>query len=135
MAPNNDDEKNIILKNMLDHLSDHVDGYHEYFQNETSHGYELSQAYIAGLIKTEAGKRNIERLNEEIDMSGDSYQRMQQFITDSPWSAENLIRAIAQNTSNLYANQADDRCQDIGYIIDESAHLKKGNHSVGVARQ
>lgn len=135
MDSSRDGGTNIVLKRIVDHLSDHVEGYREYFQNKTSDGHELCQAYITGLFKAEAGKRNIERLNEEIDMSGDSYQRMQQFITDSPWSAGNLIGAIAQNTSDLYANQADCRCQDIGYIVDESAHLKKGNHSVGVARQ
>lgn len=90
---------------------------------------------MTGLLKTEPGKRNIERLNEEIDMPGNGYQRMHQFITDSPWSAEDLIRAIAQNTADLYADQADDQRRDVGYIIDESAHLKKGNQSVGVARQ
>jgi len=126
---------NIVLKRMLHHLSDHVDGYQQYFQTETSDGHELSRAYIMGLIKTEAGKRNLERLNEEIDLSGDSYQRLQQFITDAPWSAGNLIRAVAQNTSDLYANHADYRKRDIGYIVDETAHLKKGRYSVGVARQ
>ncbi|WP_052314970.1 IS701 family transposase [Thiocystis violascens] len=66
---------------------------------------------------------------------GDGYQRIQQFITDSPWSAGNLIGAIAQDTSSLYANQPNYRGRDVGYIIDESAHLKKGKYSVGVARQ
>ncbi|WP_245537407.1 IS701 family transposase [Thiocystis violascens] len=129
-------ETDAMLKNMVGNLSAHLEDYHEFFQNETADGHELSRAYIMGLLKTEAGKRNLERINEEIDVSGgDGYQRIQQFITDSPWSAGNLIGAIAQDTSSLYANQPNYRGRDVGYIIDESAHLKKGKYSVGVARQ
>lgn len=129
-------ETDAVLKKMVGNLSVHLEDYHEYFQNETSDGHALSRAYIMGLLKTEAGKRNLERINEEIDVLGhDSYQRIQHFITDSPWSARNLINAIAQDTSSLYANQPNYRGRDVGYIIDESAHVKKGKYSVGVARQ
>ena len=120
---------------MIDNLTSHVEDYHQCFLNETSDGHELCKYYINGLIKTEHNKRNIERINEEIEMSGDSYQKVQQFITDSPWSSEKVIGLIAQNTSDLYAGQPDYCYSDVGYIIDESAHLKKGDHSVGVARQ
>ncbi|MBK5963314.1 hypothetical protein CCR95_16445, partial [Thiocystis minor] len=65
MANSIDNEKDVVLKTMVDNLSVHIEDYHEYFQNETSDGHELSRAYIMGLIKTEAGKRNIERINEE----------------------------------------------------------------------
>ena len=74
-------------------------------------------------------------MNEEVERSGDSYQRVQQFISDSTWSAANLISEIALNTSSFYASQDDYRRSDVGYMIDESAHIKKGKHSVGVARQ
>jgi SRSO17 transposase len=129
-------ETDALLKNMVGNLSAHLEDYHDFFQNETSDGHELSRAYLMGLLKTEAGKRNLERINEEIDVSGgDGDQRIQQFITDSPWSAGNRIGAIAQDTSSLSANQPNSRGRDVGYIIDESAHLKKGKYSVGVARQ
>jgi SRSO17 transposase len=77
----------------------------------------------------------MERLNEELDLSGNGYQRIQHFITNSTWSAQGLIEAIARKTSDLYTSQDTYRLRDVGYIIDESAHLKKGKHSVGVARQ
>ena len=77
----------------------------------------------------------MERMNEELELSGDGYQRVQQFITNSTWSAPNLIGEIALNTSDLYASENDYRRCDVGYIIDESAHIKKGKNSVGVARQ
>ncbi len=84
-------ESSGILKGMLNNLSNHLEDYHECFINETSDGHELCENYITGLIKTESGKRNIERINEEIELSGDSYQRVQQFITNSPWSSEKVI--------------------------------------------
>lgn len=123
------------LKRIVKHLSNHLEGYHECFLTKTSDGYELCRGYINGLLKTESGKRNIERLNEEIEMPDNSYQQLQHFITDSPWSSERVMRLVAQNTSDLYADQHDYRSRDVGYIIDESAHLKKGNNSAGVSRQ
>ena len=42
---------------------------------------------------------------------------------------------VAQKTSDLYSDQPNYCYRDVGYIIDDSAHLKKGKHSVGVARQ
>ena len=123
------------LKRMVNHLTGHLEDYRDHFHNETSDGHELCRSYITGLLKTESGKRNIERINEEIEMPGDSYQQLQQFITDSPWSSEGVISAVARNTSELYASQPDYRSRNVGYIIDESAHLKKGMHSVGVDRQ
>jgi SRSO17 transposase len=131
----NEHEPDSAVKGMLNDLSNHLGNYHECFRNETADGHELCRSYITGLLKTESGKRNMERINEEIEMSGDSYQRVQQFIADSPWSSEKVIELIAQDTSDLYADQPDYRLRDVGYIIDESAHLKKGNHSAGVARQ
>jgi SRSO17 transposase len=130
-SPRKDD----ALKQLKNNLSFHVEEYHHCFQNETADGHELGEAYIRGLFKTEAGKRNMERMNEELDLSGAGYERIQQFIADSTWSAQDLINEIAVNTSNLYASQDHYRRSDVGYIIDESAHLKKGKYSVGVARQ
>jgi SRSO17 transposase len=127
--------KNTILKRLNENLAFHIEKYHHCFRNETSDGQELGEAYIRGLFKTEAGKRNIERMNEELELSGDGYQRIQQFITNSTWSAPNLISEIALNTSDLYGNENEYRRCDVGYIIDESAHIKKGKNSVGVARQ
>lgn len=128
-------KKDNVLKKLYGNLSFYIEEYHHCFRNETSDGHELGEAYIRGLFKTEAGKRNIERMNEELELSGDGYQRVQQFITNSTWSAPNLISEIALNTSDLYASESDYRRCDVGYIIDESAHIKKGKYSVGVARQ
>lgn len=131
----NENENEHDFVNLVDNLSKHLKRYQGHFFTETDDSSDLGYAYILGLIKTEASKRNIERMLEELTISGDGYQRIQQFITDSPWSAESLIRSIAEDTCALYAEQPGYRIDDVGYIIDESGHIKSGKHSVGVARQ
>ncbi len=59
-------------------------------------------------------------------MDGDGYRQLQNFITDSPWDGQKVISAVARKTSELYMLQPGYDESDIGYIIDESAHLKKG---------
>lgn len=127
--------KETILKSLVNNLSFHVEEYYHCFHTETSNSCELGQSYIRGLFKTEAGKRNIQRLHEELNMSGNNYESLQQFITDSTWSAQAVMDEIARNTCDLYASQDGYRGCDVALIVDESAHLKKGKSSVGVARQ
>ncbi|MEN0047227.1 MAG: transposase, partial [Bacteroidota bacterium] len=60
---------------------------------------------------------------------------LRHFLTNSPWSHELLLNQVGQDLNKLM--QAEKRKHNIltGFIIDESSHLKKGKHSVGVARQ
>lgn len=106
-------------------------------KTETRDTSALAEVYISGLLHTERGKGNIERVVEEVEVDGEGegYQQVQQFITDSPWDGFDLMASVACQTATLYANQPTYQEQEVGYIIDESAHLKKGPQSVGVARQ
>ena len=72
-SPRKDD----ALKQLNNNLSFHIAEYHHCFQNETADGHEIGEAYIRSLFKTEAGKRNMERMNEELDLSGAGYERVQ----------------------------------------------------------
>ena len=60
----------------------------------------------------------------------DLYQRLQQFISDSPWDEDLLYQEIA-----LRANARLGGRPESLLIIDESAHAKKGPASVGASRQ
>lgn len=125
------------LQGLIDHLTDYLQDYRGVLKTETRDTGLLAERYISGLLHTERGKGNIERMVEEveIDGDGDGYQQVQQFITDSPWEATAVMERAACQLSALYARQSAYQEQDVGYIIDESAHLKKGMQSVGVARQ
>lgn len=125
------------MQGLVEHLSDYLQDYAQVLKTETRDTSALAEVYISGLMKTERGKRNIERILEEVEVDGegDEYQQVQQFLTDSPWDAPALMTTMAVQTSALYAHQPTYQEQDVGYIIDESAHLKKGTQSVGVARQ
>lgn len=59
-----------------------------------------------------------------------SYHQIQHFISESPWDANLLIEAVASKTSALFSKE-----DTVYLIVDESSHLKKGDKSVGVARQ
>ena len=120
------------LDNLVVNLSDYLDEYEDCFRTQTQNNSELSEYYISGLLKTEHGRRNIERLHEELDMDGDGYQQLQNFITDSPWDSAKLISAVARKTSDLYARQPGYDESNVGYVFDETAHIKKGKESVGV---
>ena len=125
------------MQSLVDHLTGYLQAYGQVLKTETRDTSALAERYISGLLHTERGKGNMERMLEEVevDEEGDGYQQVQQFITDSPWDAIAVMEKVACDTSSLYASQPGYQEQDVGYIIDESAHLKKGTQSVGVARQ
>lgn len=83
--------------------------------------------YLQGLLQTERSKRNIERMVEHTDSN---YQSQQQFISDSPWSSEELMTKIGVDTNNLLGDKPNQALS-----IDESSNGKAGHHSVGVSHQ
>ncbi len=87
---------------------------------------------LSGLFLAPRGERNLERIVEQThdQVSEAHYQKLQHFITDSPWSSHALMNRVAKQVSKLFENS-----QDTAYIIDEKAHLKKGKQSVGVINQ
>lgn len=89
--------------------------------------------YLKGLIICPKGEANMERMEEQVENS--EYRAYQHFISNSKWDYEGLQKQVAQNTSKLMRQQKEINHLPVGYIVDESAHLKKGTKSVGVARQ
>ena len=81
--------------------------------------------YLRGLV--EGGERKslepmVERLGGEAD-----YQSMQQFLTDSPWEAAEVVRAVAERV-----------CPEIeveAWVLDDTGFPKQGRRSPGVKRQ
>ena len=96
------------------------------FKTRTHNKMGLSLQYIKGLFQSR--KRNIERMVENVPDS--DYYRIQHFISESPWDARTGFDKVASDTNELF-NGFD----QVALLIDESSHVKKGDHSVGVSRQ
>ena len=83
-------------------------------------------AYLKGLTTHNLDK-NMERMveaNSDADLDA-----LQHFITDSPWPYREVMNHVAQDAGQRIGHQY------AGLIIDESGIVKKGQNSVGVARQ
>jgi len=59
------------------------------------------------------------------------YRAYQHFISNSNWDCEGLQKNLALDCSELLFSHKVKSKKPTGYIIDESAHLKKGKKSVG----
>jgi len=131
------DKKNFCFfggnRRLISVLWDYVKRYSHYFR---AHRYDNTQTafhYIEGLMACERGKANMERMEEEID--GSEYHAYQHFITNSTWDDVGLLRQLGLDVSAELQRQKQHNGLPVGLLIDESAHLKKGEESVGVSRQ
>ncbi len=105
-----------------------VSTYNPFFRTGQKTQQDKAQQYLEGIFCAERGKRNIERMVEEV--SGSEYESLQHFISNSPWDSEGLMLELAKNVSRKLQPYG-----KIGCTVDEKSHLKKGTKSVGVARQ
>ena len=96
------------------------------FKTSNSNQFGKAEQYICGLFQ--AKRSNIERMSEVV-VDSDYYQ-IQHFISESPWDARGIMNEVAHQSSELFSE-----FEDVYLLIDESAHTKKGDKSVGVARQ
>ncbi len=122
------EEKIKLITSVTSGFASIINGYRLFFRAGQKQQYCKAEFYLQGIFCAERGKRNIERMVEEV--SGSEYESLQHFISNSPWDSEGLMRELARNISR--------KLQPIGKIgctVDEKAHLKKGIKSVGVARQ
>lgn len=88
---------------------------------------EYAQAYLTGLL-SQVRRKNMEGFAEAVpDVP---WQNLQQFLSDSPWEWGPLWGWLGKEVSRDLGGGADNML-----LIDESAFAKKGEKSVGVARQ
>ncbi len=76
----------------------------------------------------QARKRNMERMVEAVPDA--VWHEQQHFTTYSPWDANGLMARVARDANRLIGGQ-----DDSFLVGDESGFSKKGDKSVGVARQ
>ena len=63
---------------------------------------------------------------------GSQYHQVHHFISESPWEWRPVMDSVAKGISEALEPEPNGK---IGLLIDESSLIKKGNKSVGVARQ
>jgi SRSO17 transposase len=98
------------------------------FKTKTKSLLNQAELYAELLVVTERGSRNIEAMSA--NLSDKDYHRIQHFISESPWSARDLIDSVAIDINELFKNK-----KNVGLLIDESSEEKKGDFSVGVEHQ
>jgi SRSO17 transposase len=85
-----------------------------------------AQKYLQGLMQ--ARRKNMERMEEVVPDC--DYQSLQHFVSDSEWDARAVLDQVAVE-ADRHLGGATDSC----LLLDESSFQKKGEKSVGVARQ
>jgi len=88
---------------------------------------DKARHYLCGLMQA-GTRKNMERMVEVVPDS--DHQAIQQFISDSRWSARAVIDCVAQDANKLIGDE-----KDAFLLIDETSFPKKGKKSVGVSRQ
>ena len=90
-----------------------------------------AEVYLQGLF-LDGERKSIQPLAQRVTVpgwSGDTMQALQQFVNQSPWDEQAVLRTYRRL---LAASLADPRGV---IVIDDTGFAKKGRHSVGVARQ
>ena len=105
-------------------IDEFVDIYKTLFLSYRFDNTPVATNYLKGLLSCPKGEANMERMEEQVANS--EYRAYQHFISNSKWDYEGLQMQVAQDTSKLLNQQKDLNHRPVGYIVDESAHLKKG---------
>ena len=115
------------------YINNFVSLFNGFFWSHHFNNSTIALQYIKGLLVCERGKANMERMEEEVPDS--EYRAYQQFISNSKRDYLGVNRKVAVDTGFLLAQHKRYSGCPTGFIIDEPAHLKKGEYSVGVSKQ
>ncbi len=115
------------IKQLGQRLTDFYARFRAIVRTKTRDTSEYGFNYVSGLLRIEA-KRNIANIGRK---TGVSEQNMQHFISNSPWSGTDLIKAVQAELRQHPEFQAGAAI----LAIDESADEKAGGHSAGASRQ
>jgi len=81
--------------------------------------------YLRGLLE-QGARKSLEPLVRRLGGAAD-YQSLQQFLADSPWDPELVVRAVAERVAPRIAVEA--------WVLDDTGFPKDGVRSPGVKRQ
>jgi len=122
--------KHILLKDINTLVSSNYnDSFRVYRMSSTRTAIE----YVSGLLCCEKGHENMERMVEKVTDS--DYKRYIHFLSVSNWSAQDVNLITMKGSDKVIKEQKKKSGLPTGFTVDETAHLKKGDKSVGVGRQ
>jgi SRSO17 transposase len=84
------------------------------------------ELYLRGLIE-QGPRKSLQPTLFRLGESGARYESMQQFLADSPWSADDLLRRVAERVAP--------RLGVTCWVVDDTGFPKDGRRSPGVKRQ
>src|SRR5712691_3016522 len=87
---------------------------------------ENALLYVRGLVEC-GGRKSLQPTLFRLEETAARYESMQQFLADSPWDPELLVRACAEGVAAEIGVTA--------WVVGDSGIVKDGKHSPGVKRQ
>ena len=87
---------------------------------------ENALLYVRGLIE-HGGRKSLQPTLFRLEQTPARYESLQQFLADSPWDANGLVRACAERVASEIGV--------IAWVVDDTGIVKDGTHSPGVKRQ
>ncbi len=87
---------------------------------------ENALVYVRGLVE-HGGRKSLQPTLFRLEETPARYESVQQFLADSPWDPELLIRECAERVAPQIGVTA--------WIVDDTGIVKDGKHSPGVKRQ
>jgi len=99
------------------------------FKTKTRDSAKHAWTYLRGLLEMKTG-RNYANIARRVSDPMEDGQNLQQFMSDSPWEAQAVIRKVQEEIASTPSLQAGGML-----LLDESADEKAGPKSAGARRQ
>ena len=87
---------------------------------------ENALLYVRGLVE-QGGRKSLQPTLFRLEETPARYESLQQFLADSPWDPQVLIRACAERVAPEIGV--------VAWVVDDTGIAKDGAHSPGVKRQ
>jgi SRSO17 transposase len=87
---------------------------------------ENALLYVRGLVE-HGGRKSLQPTLFRLEETPARYESVQQFLADSPWEPELLVRACAERVASQIGV--------VAWVVDDTGIVKDGKHSPGVKRQ
>jgi SRSO17 transposase len=87
---------------------------------------ENALLYVRGLVE-QGGRKSLQPTLFRLEETAARYESVQQFLADSPWQPELLIKACAERVAPQIGV--------VAWVVDDTGIGKDGKHSPGVKRQ